>query len=76
MAAPIPFYRDFDIEPERVYELTPLVRRITSANPSLFTFKGTNTYIVGQGEVAVIDPGPGGRRAHGRQSSKRLRARR
>ncbi len=58
MAAPIPFYRDFDIEPERVYELTPLVRRITSANPSLFTFKGTNTYIVGQGEVAVIDPGP------------------
>ena len=58
MAAPIPFYRDFDIEPERVYELTPLVRRITSANPSLFTFKGTNTYIVGRGEVAVIDPGP------------------
>ena len=58
MAAPIPFYRDFDIEPERVYELTLLVRRITSANPSLFTFKGTNSYIVGRGEVAVIDPGP------------------
>ena len=58
MAAPIPFCRDFDIEPERVYELTPLVRRITSANPGLFTFKGTNTYIVGRGEVAVIDPGP------------------
>ncbi len=58
MTEPIPFYRDFDIEPERVYELTPLVRRITSANPSLFTFKGTNSYIVGRGEVAVIDPGP------------------
>ena len=58
MAEPIPFYRDFDIEPERVYELTPLVRRITGANPSLFTFKGTNSYIVGRGRVAVIDPGP------------------
>ena len=34
------------------------MRRITSANPSLFTYKGTNTYIVGRDEVAVIDPGP------------------
>ena len=58
MAEPIPFYHDFDIEPERVYGLSPLVRRITGANPSLFTFKGTNTYLVGRGGVAVIDPGP------------------
>ena len=58
MAAPIPFDKDFDIEPGRVYELSPLLRRVTSPNPSMFTFKGTNTYIVGRGRVAVVDPGP------------------
>ncbi|HYG28948.1 MAG TPA: MBL fold metallo-hydrolase [Allosphingosinicella sp.] len=36
----------------------PLVRRILAPNPSPFTFTGTQTYIVGAGEVAVIDPGP------------------
>ncbi|MEA3041852.1 MAG: hypothetical protein QOC65_1341 [Sphingomonadales bacterium] len=36
-----------------------LVRRILAPNPSPFTFTGTQTYIVGEGEVAVIDPGPG-----------------
>ncbi len=38
--------------------LTPLVRRILAPNPSPFTYTGTQTYVVGQGEVAVIDPGP------------------
>ncbi|NQX80284.1 MAG: MBL fold metallo-hydrolase [Hyphomicrobiaceae bacterium] len=39
--------------------MVPGVRRIVANNPSSFTFKGTNTYIVGQGnDVAVIDPGP------------------
>jgi glyoxylase-like metal-dependent hydrolase (beta-lactamase superfamily II) len=36
----------------------PLVRRLLAPNPSPFTYSGTQTYIVGQGEVAVIDPGP------------------
>lgn len=37
----------------------PLVRRVLARNPSPFTFTGTQTYIVGDGEeVAVIDPGP------------------
>ncbi|WP_420140414.1 MBL fold metallo-hydrolase [Sphingomonas sp.] len=36
----------------------PLVRRILAANPSPFTHTGTQTYVVGRGEVAVIDPGP------------------
>ncbi|MFN4091006.1 MAG: MBL fold metallo-hydrolase [Alphaproteobacteria bacterium] len=58
MATPIPFDKDFDAEPGRVYELSPLLRRVTSPNPSMFTFKGTNTYIVGRGRVAVVDPGP------------------
>lgn len=42
----------------RVVELEPLVRRVLAGNPSPFTYTGTETYIVGRGEVAVIDPGP------------------
>lgn len=34
------------------------VRRITADNPSAFTFHGTNSYILGNHTVAVIDPGP------------------
>ncbi len=41
-----------------VTRLSPLIRRLIAANPSPFTFTGTCSYIVGQGEVAVIDPGP------------------
>jgi glyoxylase-like metal-dependent hydrolase (beta-lactamase superfamily II) len=36
----------------------PLVRRVLAHNPSAFTYTGTQTHIVGHGEVAVIDPGP------------------
>lgn len=39
-------------------EVAPGVRRIVADNPGPFTFKGTNTYLVGRGDVAVIDPGP------------------
>ena len=39
-------------------EVAPGVRRLLADNPSPFTFTGTQTYIVGRGEVAVIDPGP------------------
>ena len=45
-------------ESGRVERLGPLVRRLLAPNPSPFTFTGTQTYIVGTGEVAVIDPGP------------------
>ena len=41
-----------------VEQVHPLVRRVLAGNPSPFTFTGTQTYIVGSGEVAVIDPGP------------------
>ncbi|WP_157217492.1 MBL fold metallo-hydrolase [Flavisphingomonas formosensis] len=42
----------------RAQVLHPLVRRVLAPNPSAFTFTGTQTYVVGQSEVAVIDPGP------------------
>jgi glyoxylase-like metal-dependent hydrolase (beta-lactamase superfamily II) len=38
--------------------VSPLVRRIVAPNPGPFTFTGTCTYVVGKGEVAIIDPGP------------------
>jgi glyoxylase-like metal-dependent hydrolase (beta-lactamase superfamily II) len=47
-----------DQQPGEVETLHPLVRRLLAPNPSPFTFTGTQSYIVGQGEVAVIDPGP------------------
>jgi glyoxylase-like metal-dependent hydrolase (beta-lactamase superfamily II) len=54
----IPFNRDFPLKPGVVDEVRPGVRRILCNNPSPFTFTGTVSYIVGQGNVAIIDPGP------------------
>lgn len=42
----------------KLLSLTRRVRRIVANNPGAMTFTGTCTYVVGQGEVAVIDPGP------------------
>ena len=39
-----------------ITELSPLVRRITAGNSSVFTGPGTNTYLVGKEEITVIDP--------------------
>ena len=39
--------------------LSPMVRRIVVENPGMMTGPGTNTYLVGIDEIAVIDPGPG-----------------
>jgi glyoxylase-like metal-dependent hydrolase (beta-lactamase superfamily II) len=39
-------------------QVSPLVRRVIANNPSKYTYLGTGTYIIGQGDVAVIDPGP------------------
>lgn len=54
----IPFIRELDFAYGRVDRLSPLIRRVIAPNPGPFTFHGTGTYIVGNGEVAVIDPGP------------------
>lgn len=58
MPVAIPFNLDHGFEPGRVDRLSPRVRRVMAPNPGPFTFLGTNSYIVGQGRVAVIDPGP------------------
>ena len=41
-----------------VGQLTPRVRRLVAPNPSPFTFTGTCSYLIGEGEVAILDPGP------------------
>jgi glyoxylase-like metal-dependent hydrolase (beta-lactamase superfamily II) len=47
-----------DVVYGRVEQVAPLIRRVVAENPSKFTYRGTGTYIVGHGRVAVIDPGP------------------
>ena len=47
----------FDAAIDEVQQITPLVRRLVENNPGPYTFTGTCTYIVGRGDVAVIDPG-------------------
>ncbi len=47
-----------ELTPGRVTELSPGVRRLVAPNPGMMTGPGTNTYIVGARELAVIDPGP------------------
>ncbi len=54
----IPFRRDEKLPPGETEEVAPDVRRILCNNPGAFTFRGTNTYLIGRGEVAVLDPGP------------------
>ena len=54
----IPFVKDFDPEYGVCRRVSPRIRRVVADNPGPFTFTGTGTYIVGNGTVAVIDPGP------------------
>lgn len=54
----IPFVRDFAFEYGVPEQVTPLIRRVVARNPGSFTYTGTGVYIIGHGEVAVIDPGP------------------
>lgn len=58
MSDELPIRREMNFEYGRADEVAPGIRRLVSNNPSPFTFHGTCTYIVGRGEVAVVDPGP------------------
>jgi glyoxylase-like metal-dependent hydrolase (beta-lactamase superfamily II) len=58
----IPAVPDFGVGPApeagRADEVAAGVLRLTAPNPGLMTGPGTNTYVVGSGELAVVDPGP------------------
>ncbi len=46
------------IVPGNLVQLGPMVRRVTAPNPGVMTGPGTNAYIIGSGDLALIDPGP------------------
>ena len=58
----IPAVPDYGVGPTpvpgRVDAVAPGVFRLTAPNPGLMTGPGTNTYLVGRAELAVVDPGP------------------
>src|SRR3954452_18707308 len=54
----IPFVTLDDPRRGESVPVSPLIRRVIAENPSKYTYQGTGTYIVGHGDVAVIDPGP------------------
>ena len=54
----IRFDKSFDLAPGKVEEVAPGVRRLLANNPGPFTFKGTVSYIIGRGNIALVDPGP------------------
>lgn len=58
MAYKIPFVRDMEFAYGEAQQVSPLIRRVVADNPGPFTYKGTGIYIIGKGEVALIDPGP------------------
>lgn len=47
-----------DVGPRPPEHLAPGLRRLIAPNPSPMTERGTNTYVLGEGTLAVIDPGP------------------
>jgi len=58
MSKSIAFDRNHVVTHGQLEPLRPGLRRITANNASPFTFRGTGTLVLGNGHVAVIDPGP------------------
>jgi glyoxylase-like metal-dependent hydrolase (beta-lactamase superfamily II) len=58
MTDDVPFDKTFDLVPDQAKEVAPRVRAMVANNPGPFTFKGTVSYIIGRGKVAILDPGP------------------
>jgi len=52
------FVIDFEPHYGEMVDVSPLLRRLVCQNPSKFTFHGTGTYVIGRGDVAIVDPGP------------------
>ncbi len=53
-----PSFDPADVPTGTLMQLSPLVGRVLAPNPSPFTYTGTQTYLVGVEDVAVVDPGP------------------
>ncbi len=58
MSDDINYNKSFDLIPGHATEVAPGVRAVVANNPGPFTFRGTVSYIIGQGNVAILDPGP------------------
>ena len=58
MSEPLFFDRDFAPPYGIIEDLVPGVRRIVAKNPGPYTFQGSATFVIGRGEVGIIDPGP------------------
>ena len=56
--AGVPFVRDLEFDYGALQDVAPGIRRLVANNPGPFTYYGTGTYVLGAGEVAVIDAGP------------------
>lgn len=53
-----PFSLEIEFEYGVATPLSPILRRFVAQNPGPLTFKGTNVYVLGHGDVAIVDPGP------------------
>ena len=42
----------------KTIRLSPIVRRLTASNSNMFTGPGTNSYLLGDEEISILDPGP------------------
>jgi glyoxylase-like metal-dependent hydrolase (beta-lactamase superfamily II) len=58
MSDDLMFDADFPVPAGACLRLSPLVRRVVAGNAGSFTFTGTCSYILGEGRVAIVDPGP------------------
>jgi glyoxylase-like metal-dependent hydrolase (beta-lactamase superfamily II) len=61
MVPPVPplvFDTDFDARTGRPVQLAPAIVRVTAPNSGPYTFTGTNSYVIGDGPVFLVDPGP------------------
>ena len=58
MSSNFKFSTDYHCSVGKLESVAPGLRRITANNPSPLTFRGTGTYVIGEDQVAVIDPGP------------------
>jgi glyoxylase-like metal-dependent hydrolase (beta-lactamase superfamily II) len=58
MTPPVPYVRDMQVSYGVLQPVSPRVRHLLARNPSAFTFHGTGTYVIGHGEVAIVDAGP------------------